>query len=273
VKRRIITLLVCLAAAITPAILIILGVSGRGLLPDSLELYSESASVSTPSGDTLTYSAASDEYAVISRAILTAEGSSRESAEAASSEYVRFDLTLKGERSLTVSAYLSYTEPCGYLATVGDKYYKMTDEATYAMLESTFCACLWVGEAPPAVTLGDMTLEVSLVEWTYVLPSGTEVSSGEYIAREPKKYTVTSHADIAPSLERRPDVISIVAMTSDGTRIFEGDAEELAAASLPSDVCISVIYSVEWRMGARECVRAAYAFEIPAKAEKEDGRT
>ena len=265
-KRRLITVAICLIVALIPACLIAIGASKYGLIPESLEKYDDSLRISTPSGSEFSYLRGEVEYSAITAALTGAAPSDRETAEASAEEYRRFDLKLEGKRQLSLSLYLSTDAPCGFIATSTDKYYRIGGEALLQLFKLDAFACLWVGNDPPAATLEGVSLKTSVVEWRQLLSDGVWVSSGEYVSRSPIEYKIASHKMIEPSFAVPPTSTRIVAFDSDGATLFEGTAEELLAADLPTDRQIGIMYSAEWQRGGGELVRAAYAFRIPSAA-------
>lgn len=261
-KRRLITVAICLLVALIPTCLIAIGASRQGLIPKSLEKYDSSVTVSAPSGDKFTYIRGHEEHSAISAAVASASLSDRETAESAATEYQRFDILFEGERRLSLSAYISRETPCGFIATSGDKYYRIGGDELLRLFKSEAFACLWVGESPPAAQLEGVTLKTGVVEWSYMLSDGTRVSSGEYISKSPVEYEIDSHKKITPAFASSPSSTHAVVYDADGVTLFEGSAEELLSATLPSDRRLGVMYSAEWQRG-RESVRAAYAFVIP----------
>ena len=165
-KRHLITAAVCLLVALVPVCLIAISASKNGLIPESLEKYSDSVTVRTPDGSEFTYSHEASQLALLVSAVETATPSEREIAELASNEYRRFDLTFGGKRKLSLSAYVSCDPPCAFLATSGDKYYRIDGEELLRLFKAEFFACLWVGDAPPAASLKGSVLETSIVEWS-----------------------------------------------------------------------------------------------------------
>lgn len=264
-KRRTLIALICLLAAILPAALIAVGLSRRGVLPSSLEDYSETVTVRDPDGHEFTYERKNADHAAILSAIGTATATSKSDAESSAERYDRFDLMLDGSRSLSLSLYVSVDDWCAFVSTASEKYYRLSDDAIGELLKSDFAACLWVGDAPPRASLGSVELKTAVVEWSRLLPDGTRVSSGEYVSRTPTEYSVSTSADIAPDFARKPSSTLIVVYDSDRKRYFEGTSDELPYITLPIDRALSVMYSAEWENADGSCVRAAYSFAIPAK--------
>lgn len=264
-KRRSLIALICLLAALLPATLIAVGLSRRGVLPSSLEEYSEAVTIRDPEGRRFTYERKNANHTSLLSAIETAEPVAKSDAESGAARYDRFDLMLDGKRSLSLSLYISSEKEIAFISTASEKYYRLSGDAVKEILKSEFVACLWVGDAPPRATLGNVELKSTVVEWSRLLSDGTRVSSGEYVSRTPTEYSLSSVADIAPDFARKPSSTLVVVYDSDGERYFEGTADELPYIQFPSAVALNVMYSAKWENADGSCVRAAYSFLIPAK--------